>query len=341
MNSPQNQHYVPKFILRQFLTNEDKEQVSVFDKHEERMFTTSIANVMAERRFNDFVIDDDLLSIEAGFSRVESELVPIYRGVLETRRLEPSDEEQKAALSFLVALQFVRTRAHRERWAELERAIQEKVEAMGHEMKELEGWTPPTEDRLKLDHIIGIRESLPEFAALIHAKEFILCEAAPGRSFYLGDNPVSLHNQRKFGPYGNLGLALPGIEIYMPLSANLMLGAWCPSIMDAIRTEQREGKFRRREEIVAAAYQRRFPVGGIKHALDLFAPLEGKIDAFITNVDEGRPIASDDGNMDFFNSLETMFAYRYVVCQQGDFELARRHNAEFPRYRKGLRPTMD
>lgn len=61
----QNQHYVPKHILRQFLSDPGSEQVTVYDKHEERTFTTSIKNVMAERRFNDFAFDDEwIISFE-------------------------------------------------------------------------------------------------------------------------------------------------------------------------------------------------------------------------------------------------------------------------------------
>lgn len=38
----QNQHYVPKFILRNFLSNEAKEQVTVFDKETGRCFPSNI-----------------------------------------------------------------------------------------------------------------------------------------------------------------------------------------------------------------------------------------------------------------------------------------------------------
>ncbi|HEV7658663.1 MAG TPA: DUF4238 domain-containing protein [Allosphingosinicella sp.] len=51
-----DQHYVPKFILRQFLADEKNERVNVYDKHEGQTFVTSIKNVMAERRFNDFCV---------------------------------------------------------------------------------------------------------------------------------------------------------------------------------------------------------------------------------------------------------------------------------------------
>ena len=53
----QNQHYVPQFILRQFLSNQKKEQVTVFDKKTGKIFITGIRNIMAERRFNNFTFE--------------------------------------------------------------------------------------------------------------------------------------------------------------------------------------------------------------------------------------------------------------------------------------------
>ncbi|MGO9422797.1 DUF4238 domain-containing protein [Roseiarcus sp.] len=45
-------HYVPRFVLRQFLSNVPKEHVSVYDKREDKQFVTSIKTIMSERRFN-------------------------------------------------------------------------------------------------------------------------------------------------------------------------------------------------------------------------------------------------------------------------------------------------
>ena len=77
MNGAQNQHYVPKFLLRKFLSNAQNEQVSVYDKHSDKGFTTSIANIMAERRFNDFVINEWRGTFEETAGRIEDQIIPI------------------------------------------------------------------------------------------------------------------------------------------------------------------------------------------------------------------------------------------------------------------------
>jgi hypothetical protein len=62
----QNQHYVPKFILRNFLGNEKPEQVHVFRKSTGKGFTTSIHNIMAERHFHELRLDDQYIARPSG-----------------------------------------------------------------------------------------------------------------------------------------------------------------------------------------------------------------------------------------------------------------------------------
>lgn len=340
----QNQHYVPKFILRQFLSDEGKERVAVYDKQADRAFVTSIKNVMAERRFNDFVFEDDwIVSFEPIASGTEEMILPAYRQVLEDRRLS-NDPHQKAALALLLAFQFLRTKAHRDRWKGLQDQLQAHIQSLGGRMEDVEGWEdwkPASEDQLKREHLVAIRHSLTEFTHIMAAKDFVLAEASPGRSFYLGDNPVSLHNRRDFGPYGNLGLAVPGIEIYLPLSANLMLCAWCPSILAEIRQTHEEGKKERRSEALARVLSGTLSAMQMKGLLDSIRPMEDQTEDFLSAAAEGRPLSQDSDNMDFYNSLQTQFASRYIVCQIADFDLARRYNREFPEFRSGVQPRFN
>lgn len=327
----QNQHYVPKFILRQFLSDERNERVSVYDKQTQKVFVTSIKNVMAERRFNEFAFSDDwMASFEPVACAAEDQVLPTYRKVLEERRLDHS-AEQKAALAALLTFQFLRTKAHRDRWQAIEDAIVERVEASGGKMQDVRGWEdwqPGAEDTLKRDHLLSIQRNFGEYAHIISAKDFVLAEPAPGRSFYLGDNPVCLANARHFGPYGNLGLAVLGIEIYMPLAADLMLCAWCPSILEDLRRGNIAAKHKRREELIARVIAGEIPAAEMKKLIERLSALERPIEELLAAASEGRPVSSNNDNMDYYNSLQTSFAHRYVVCRKGDFTLADRLSRE-------------
>ena len=312
-----------------FCFNEEKEQVAVYDKHKNKGFVTSIGNIMAENRFNDFDFEEFIISFEPIASKVEDLSLPTYQRVIETRRLNGSPDE-KADLAFLIAFQMLRTKAARERFQEMEAAMREKVEAMGRRMEDIKGWEPATEDRIKRQHLMVIRDAIPDYAGLIALKEFRLAEAALGRSFYLGDNPVCLHNYRTFGPYGNLGLAVPGIQIYLPLSSNLMLCAWCPSVMEDERNRYTEKKKEATSELLGQVIAGRISASTMKETMEAFRQAGNKLTEKCEAATTGIPILFDADNMDFCNSLQTGNAYRYVICQKADFDLAKRYNEEFP-----------
>jgi hypothetical protein len=331
----QNQHYVPKFILRQFLSDPIKEKVPVYDKQGDKTFVTSIKNIMAERRFNDFAFEDLTVSFEPVACTIEESVLRTYKKIVKDRQFDGSPDE-RAALSFLIAFQMVRTKAHRERYQDIEEKLRHKVESLGGRMEDVQGWEPLTEDRLKRSHITSIRDSIGKFAHIISEKQFFISASAPNRSFYLGDNPVCLHNSRSFGAYGNLGLAVPGIEIYMPLASDLMLCVLCPSILDQIREEQKSIKAKLRERALSLVMAGRLSQEAFKSYVDSASTIPD-VEDLLLRIEKGQLISSNESNMDYYNSLQTSFSSRYIVCQRSDFALARKFNKEYPHQRGGMR----
>ncbi len=336
----QNQHYVPKFILRQFLADADGERVAVYDKKTDKTFVTSIRNVMAENRFNDFLFDDDwMVSFEPIACAAEDQVLPTYKKVLETRRLDNSPQE-KAALAFLMAFQLLRTKANRDQWQRVEELIVAKVEESGGKMQDVRGWEdwqPATEDSLKRDHLLSIRNSIGDIAQIVGMKDFLLAAPANGRSFYLGDNPVCLNNMRRFDPRGNLGLAVTGIEIYMPLASDLLLCAWCPSLLSGLRSDYENAVRLLRAEALGQVMAGTMTAQQMKELMEHFNATDQPAASLLRDAAAGMPVSSNEDNMDYYNSLQTSFASRYVVCQQADFALARKFCLENPDARSGRR----
>jgi Protein of unknown function (DUF4238) len=335
----QNQHYVPKFILRQFLADHTKERVHVYDKHTDRSFVTSVKNIMAERRFNDFVFEDWIVSFEGIACGIENIVLPCYRRVIARRQLDGSPHE-RADLAYLIAFQMLRSKAHREFSIALEDEIRQRVEAEGGRMEDIKGWAPSTEDSIKQEHLTFIRNHISEFAAIISQKDFVLIAGMPSRSFYLGDHPVCLHNERDFGPYGNLGLAVEGIQIYMPLSADLMIGAWCPSVAVESRRLLENAKQEIEGRVLSALMAGQITAAQMRQQLEYSRGQFRVAEMMNKAIADGRPIDSVDATMDFYNSLQLAQAHRYVVSKEGDFSFARSHNRDFPELRRGRRPQL-
>lgn len=331
----QNQHYVPKFILRNFLSDEDKKQVSVFDKETGRCFPTSIRGIMAERRFNEFVVDEQwLASFEPAIGRIEDEVLPVYRRIVESRRLERSEEE-RVYLAYLIAFQMVRTKAQRDQFTQVDNMVREKWSAISGIEDELAGMSDPAS--LKLRHAEFIREALAEFTGIIAAKDFLLMEAPAHRSFYLGDNPVAMFNHEPSDPFwGNIGLAIRGIEIYLPLTRDLMLCAWCPSIFEKHRLGTETNLKGAKAALLGKLLRGEMTRDVVRAANERLAELAKPVTDMIECVDSGRPILLADDQMDFQNRLQVGCSVRHVICPRGDFALAKGFMADNPGH-KGAR----
>lgn len=335
----QNQHYVPKFILRNFLGNAVKEQVHVFQKSTRKGFTTSIANIMAERRFHEFQIDENhIASFEEAVCRIEDMVLPAYKAVLERGTLDRSSQEQAALIAF-ITFQFVRTRAQRELFDNMHAQLADHLAQTGESIDDFDGYEPLDDNTRALQHIRFIRQSMGGFMAALADKDLFLMNAAQGRSFYLSDNPVVLHNDRPTdGIYGNLGLACPGIQIYVPLSAELMLGAWCPSLIREMRARNAQQKRELAAAILSPAMRGVTSRDEFEEAMNRLRPLRESIEALMRHVDEGTPTLLNSENMDFQNSLQVAFASEHVICKQADFALAQRFMRENP-HQKGFNLT--
>lgn len=339
-SAAQNQHYVPKFILRNFLANPKKEQVHVFSKSSGRGFTTSIKNIMAERRFHEFSIDENYLaSFEESVCRVEDMLLPAYRSVVENRCFDGTPE-QKAHLAMLVAFQFLRTRSQRDQFAHMERQLADHIKERGGSIEDIEGYEPLTDDVLREQHIRFMRDAAGEFAQIIGAKDFLLIAAPKGRRFYLSDNPVTIHNSRPHdGFYGNMGLACEGIEIYMPLTSDLQLCAWCPTILGNMKARIVEANRQLATAILSPAMVSVANPTLLQEKLEQLRQYRATIENTLSKAAEGVPVSASGENMDFQNALQVGQAREHLICQKADFDLAKRFMAENPNS-KGRRVSI-
>jgi hypothetical protein len=223
---------------------------------------------------------------------------------------------QKAALSLLVAFQLLRTRSQRDQFIEFERQLELHLAKYGGQLADLEGWAPLDEDRLKYQHLELMRSALTEFAPAIAEKGFVLLRAAPGRSFYLWDNPVCLHNTLPADPLlGNVGLAVEGIEIYMPLSSDLMLVAYCPSILRdfqaALDDQERRAAATALRGLANGLIERQMKAH-VQYMRDILARARDLLQGQAT----GRPIQMADTNIDFSNSLQMAYAREHRVARR-------------------------
>ena len=316
------QHYVPQFLLKNFVVGK-KDHVWVFDKMTRKRFRTNVRNVAAETSFYDFDFEDATLTLEPSLGALESRVAAILRPVVRDASLESLSQQNKVLLAQFLAVQFVRTKQWREMWGAFSKDLTETLRERGWDPTKIEGYKTPTEAELKIEAARALVDA-DRFAPHFLDKTWVLLKATRGHPFLIGDNPIAMHNTRELAPYGNIGLAVPGIEIYLPLSKDLTLGLWCPSHEKELRAAVRKiDQIRSLDPAMAE----RLTAG----------PLNAQ--ELLYSIDTGRAATSIRDTITYSNSLQIRHASRFVFSCTDDFELAEHMLSDDPSLMHGPRIT--
>lgn len=296
-----HQHTVPQLLLRNFSFGTGRhKQIWVFDKQAGKEFKTAVRNVAMEGGFYDFVIDGKKHSLDPAMTRLESTVGQDISNIVKNRVI-PSDPETRVRLATFVSIQKLRTDAQRQQYFHFGELLRKTLE-------EREGplppsVLPPTTKEQSYAEAISMIPYLTK-SALQHYldKSWILYGTTHQHPFYISDNPVTLFNTLNQSEIrGTLGLAVKGIEIYLPVSDTLCLGFLCPTVEAWLRSS-----LARMESVKADAERE------IASLRSMISALEGKsVHIF------------DPPNVEHHNSLQVLNAERQVFSRTKDFSLAR------------------
>jgi hypothetical protein len=199
-----------------------------------------------------------------------------------------------------------------------------KMDASEENIKKLKGSSGSVPE----DKLFGLRSlaEAKEFVPYFLNKSRVLLETTPRNPFFISDNPIGLHNDIDHGPYGNLGLAVKGIQIYLPISSTLCLNLLCPTIADEF----------------IKAYDNLKILDQVAPKLpDSVMKKQNFARAFCDGLVNGTPIRVVEDNVTMINSLQVMFSSRFVYCESDSFELVEKMIRDNQKYREGLKPVMD
>jgi Protein of unknown function (DUF4238) len=305
------QHYVPQMLLRGFSVDGNGEQVRVFEKPTGREFRTAIENIGAERGYYDL---EGSAELDESMNAMDNVAAPIIRKIRDRRSLSAVDASESVVLATFTVLQMIRTRGYQEHWHHLRQAAVEALRAKVGEAA-LPRWIldfDRAEDRR--DYLAAIPGFARDFVPHLLDKNLLLFRADPTFPFIIGDNPVAMHNgmNKGDGIRGTLGLAIHGIEIYLPISSELTLAFLCPSIGESYEILARELKL----------------IGGFINE-DVFNFLRAR--------DTGKALKLRREGVQFQNSLQTVFAERFLISSVGNFADAGEIVRERPELRAGPR----
>ena len=178
------------------------------------------------------------------------------------------------------------------------------------------------ENKTKKEMAVIMMKAPTDFAIHFANKVWMLLKTERKRPFIIGDNPLTFQNTNDMGPFGNIGLAVRGIEIYLPLSPTHALALWCPSYEKIFRDALERLRFVSKIAPHLIAQKLHDP-SGIERILDA--------------METGKPLVYNSDEVLNFNSLQVYHAERYVFSSIDDFDLARKMISKNSETQKGPR----
>jgi hypothetical protein len=302
------QHTVPRFLLDKFGYGKKgkRRKLHTFDKKNSKKFQQSVFDATTRNTFYNIEDHPERASLEPILGIYETETAPLIKRIIEKNSIAWLSEEERLKIATFVAVQRSRSYGELQRIEHVISALAGKLTVIGanHEQIEAElgAADSPERKNLFLKMILDQKESVEH----LMAKSWILYETDNQTPFFISDNPITLHNQIDTGPYGNLGIALKGIQIHLPLSSTLTLALTCPSIAKSAI----EGMHK------------------VNSLIAIASPLLQKLNNPLGLIELGKayesgsPIKQTADNVRFLNSLQVSFSEQYIFCEKDDFLLA-------------------
>ena len=314
----QQQHYVPRFLLRNFCAR-GSEQIYVYDKQLGAARKTNVRKVASERGFYNIHIGDRAMTLEQWLGRIETDASPIVRRVCRDESIGDLTANDRHRLAVFVAAQFLRVKSIRSQFLSISRLIEDRLRATGADPKKIRGFSPATDQDAKAASLSMLKRA-NEFAAYFASKTWFLSKTGRTNPLYSSDCPVTRYNHLDLAPYGDLGLASPGIEIYVPLSSRLLLNLVDENLERFITDNYtRTSRFLRENR------------GQLPESAD---PMF--FEQFVYGLKTGRAIPLRPVNVIHANTLQVMYSDRFLYCCDNNFGFAEMALRENPHWKSGV-----
>ena len=308
--SDENQHWVPKLLLKNFA--DDDGRVYCLDIHSDEVKKPPPKHAASERGFNDFAIDGKAVSFERSLGKVETKAAPILKRIVADRSLAGLTPIEREHVARFIAIQSVRTKAFYEGLAD----------------------KPPRE-------LFGSTFEIIWISSLVTAREiarrhWALMVIEGGEDFYLGDNPVVLQRTRNMRDGSNLGFDVAGVEAFLPLSPKCALYMACPTIGREIIACY-EAAMAVHRMVRLAVYSGTNGGGAeLREAQSVNRRSHNIYQSFTT----GAPLVADPANVENLNYLQCSWSLRKVFSNWRDFAFARQVFQKTPQYRSVVSTSL-
>jgi len=228
-NAPKNQHYVPRFLLRNF-SDAGGNSIWAFDKdaHKRGWKTVdkkSIKSVASEDFFYDSS-EQEKSSLENELGKIESKVAPVISKLINGKDLCVLNSTEKETIALFISSQRMRTKVNQNKAIDFSGVFNRTVQGFLSEVMDVSQIEFEQNGREIWLDLIADSES---FVPIVLRKKWLLFISS--ENLLISDNPVVLYNRVRHSLVrGTLGLNSDGIEIYLPLSNFMLLGLFCERV---------------------------------------------------------------------------------------------------------------
>lgn len=281
-------HFVPRSLLEYFKGSGDGEFLYTFDKRFRRSFRASLMNTGSQNGYNSLEAEEEVVNFESEFDDVDALLVASLRDVHAHGMKALRMPEQRAVWLDLLTVQLLRAPIVRSTMQTFMEDLAASVEPLFG--KNVAVPVPTENDTRKAAR--GMFQKRESIRASLADKDFILFEPAGDACFLISDRPVCISNPN---PYGDVGLASPGVTVFMPLGPQFLLGLLCPSVRYRLNKHPLE-------------------------ALDLEPDVAAGLIALREALSNGTSLQWNDDEVQRHNALQVAHASRFVYGPSDDFD---------------------
>lgn len=293
-NFPKKHHYVPKYLLKNFGFGKKHSQIYVFDKTKSQSYQSSVINTGSENYFNCFEYEGRNINFEEVLQDIDGLGSVVVRKIVEEESIAHLTQEDLSNLVAAVSAQVLRTKIRRTSYVQLSKQLAERCREIGYaeyDLQELISFGDNESRRVAFRSLLKI----DEIANLLLQKVTVLLfNKSLDKSIWISDNPVVMYN---VFPYGHEGFAEKGVEVYFPISSNLCVGFYCPSIYLQL-----------------------------KESFSPLHPHPSSQDPWLKEVLNGietlQPIPVNKSIVHYLNELQIRSSSRFIYSQVNDFEVA-------------------
>lgn len=305
--SDENQHWVPKFLIRNFADTDGR--VFCLDIRTDAVSKPPPKHAASGAAFNEFVISGKPLSFEDKLEKIETAAAPVLKQIVRTGTIAGLTDRHRRQVSNFMAAQSFRTDAFYKGLA-----FEGSRQDFGAIFAQL--W----------------RGAFIISGELMR-RRWVLMSITRDDVFYLGDHPLVLqHTDMRPGP-SEVGFDIEGVEAMMPLSPKHALWMPCVAIGNELVAayEAARNNVQECSELTDAQAASLLPVS--RRILGRDGPL---YEALTT----GKPLIASPENVENLNYLQCAWAQAAVYSNRGDFAFAKHVFSKTPQYRAVLKARL-